>query len=207
MTALYNLYDLLNYIERAKEIDDLESKKQSVDNKSNTQSPKSSPSPSPSPSSSSSSTHTPATPSSTSTPTVPQPQAQTPASYYYPKFKYQERVPSYEPNVDIYETKDTVYVELETPGVEKGDINIDWNSNTSKLIISGTRKNNSNNNNNNNYKLLVKELEHGTFKREIKLNSNLIDLTTINANLVDGVLVIKISKKPLNTLNIKVNIQ
>ncbi|KAF2074888.1 hypothetical protein CYY_003807 [Polysphondylium violaceum] len=178
MTTLYNLYDFINYIERSKENEKVASKKQKIDH-NNKSSPNS---------------NTPTT-SSTTTAT--------------PKYKYQQPIPSYDPNVDIYETKDTVYIELEAPGIEKSDFNIDWNSNTSKLIISGVRKNKISqlNNDNNNSKLLVNELEHGSFKREIKLNSNLIDLTTINANLVDGVLFIKISKKPQNTLNIKVNIQ
>ncbi|KAF2069780.1 hypothetical protein CYY_008903 [Polysphondylium violaceum] len=174
MATFYNLYDLINYLEKTKEND---STSKNVNHQSNT----------PQPTSQSSNNNV---------------QSSTKCN----NFKYQEREPSFEPNVDLYETKDTVYIELEVPGVEKSDINIDWNSNASKLVVSGARKKNELLSNNDS-KLLVNELEYGNFKREIKLNSNLINLPSINANLNNGVLLIKISKKPQDSLNIKVNIQ
>jgi len=217
MTSLYSLYDFINYIERAKEHQDLQSKKDNLDKsalasstptKSSTQPPTTSQQQHPQLS-------TPTKPSPPITTSHHQQQQVSPTTSNLNnfKFRYQEPTHSFLPDVDIYENKDTLYVEIEAVGIEKNDIKIDWDSNTSKLIISGNRKKNqslNNNNNNNNYngfKVLLNEIEHGVFKREIKLNSNLLDLSSINATLVNGVLLIKISKTPKDKLNIKVNIQ
>ncbi len=96
---------------------------------------------------------------------------------------------SWSPSTDIYKTKDDYVFKLEIPGMNKDDIQIEFNNDT--LTIKGDRKEE---------KEINKEDYHrterccGSFSRSFNLPKN-VDEKNIDASMKDGILELRIPKK------------
>ncbi len=93
------------------------------------------------------------------------------------------------PVVDVYETKDSIVVEVETPGMTKDDIKITIEDNV--LKIQGEKKLEREEKDRNYY---VVERSYGTFERAFRL-PDYVDTENIKAKFENGVLTIVIPKK------------
>ncbi|KAF2074767.1 hypothetical protein CYY_003913 [Polysphondylium violaceum] len=113
---------------------------------------------------------------------------------------------TFHPDFDVYEDNEFVFIELEVAGLAKEDINIDWNTADSKLVISG-EKAKKELDPSQVVKRITQERKFGSFNREVVLNANYIDLNSIEATFKDGLLLIKIAKKDESSLKVKINIQ
>ena len=85
--------------------------------------------------------------------------------------------------------EDAYYIEVDLPGVDKKDIDIDIQDNT--LVISGERKLKDESKDDEYYKI---ESVYGKFERRFTLPED-ADVAKIDAKSVDGVLEVKIPKK------------
>ncbi|WP_025270375.1 Hsp20/alpha crystallin family protein [Hippea sp. KM1] len=94
------------------------------------------------------------------------------------------------PAVDIYETKDSINIEVEAPGMKEEDIKINLENNT--LTIYGERKFEKKEEGKNYYRM---ERSYGSFSRSFLLPDN-VDVDAIKAKYKDGVLTITLPKKP-----------
>lgn len=105
------------------------------------------------------------------------------------------------PRVDILETENAFEVQVEVPGMNKEDFNIEVKDNT--LVISGERKF-SNERKESDYQSI--ETRYGAFSRSFSLPDN-IKSDKINAKYVNGMLELSIPKdeKKLLKTSIKVN--
>ena len=92
------------------------------------------------------------------------------------------------PLVDIYETKDSIVIKAEVPGVERGDLNIEVKDNL--LILRGERKLEQDVKEENYHCL---ERSYGHFARSFSL-PNTVQADKINASLKNGVLELIIPK-------------
>ncbi len=95
----------------------------------------------------------------------------------------------FSPQMDIYESENGVFVEVELPGVDAGDIKLLFNNN--RLVIKGVKQTHYKGGNQK-YHLL--ERPYGLFEKVIELHHN-IDPDKINANLKDGILLISMCYK------------
>lgn len=103
--------------------------------------------------------------------------------------KEEKTVPAryYVPNTDIFETDDALVVVMEIPGVAKGDVSIDLESDTLRVegrIDRGHYEG---------LEPLYTEYNVGHFARSFSL-SNKIDQQQISAELADGVLTLTLKK-------------
>ncbi|AEA34049.1 Hsp20/alpha crystallin family protein [Hippea maritima] len=94
------------------------------------------------------------------------------------------------PAVDIYETKDSINIEVEAPGMKEDDIKINLENNT--LTIYGERKFEKKEEGKNYYRM---ERSYGSFSRSFLLPDN-VNVDAIKAKYKDGVLTITLPKKP-----------
>lgn len=94
----------------------------------------------------------------------------------------------WEPNTDIFETPDTVYIVIEVPGVERS--NLDLKMKNSILYINGFRKPARPEIDITYHQL---EVHYGNFEKQIPLPESL-EHNEINAQLSEGILEIQISK-------------
>jgi HSP20 family molecular chaperone IbpA len=97
------------------------------------------------------------------------------------------------------ESSDYIYVCVELPGVRKTDCNIEISG--GNLII----KTNTNYQESNNDYIEINDfkfIENKTIHTKIELNSNNIDEDNINACFINGLLKIKLKKKPKTNINI-----
>jgi HSP20 family protein len=92
------------------------------------------------------------------------------------------------PLVDIYETKDTIVIRAEVPGVKQEDLNIEVNENT--LILKGERKPDKEVKEENYHCI---ERSYGHFLRSFTL-PRVVQQDKICARLKDGVLEITLPK-------------
>jgi len=92
------------------------------------------------------------------------------------------------PTVNTREADDAYYIEVDLPGIEKEDININVDENT--LTISGERKVKEEHKEDNFYKV---ESVYGKFERSFSLPED-VDTDKIEAEHKNGVLEIKIPK-------------
>ena len=102
------------------------------------------------------------------------------------------------PLADIHEDNENTYIDVELPGVKVGDIKINVENNM--LIISGEREIKKNK------KFHKVERLSGSFERSFIL-SDTSDIENIEASFDNGVLKIKVPKKPseiLKKISIKV---
>jgi len=93
------------------------------------------------------------------------------------------------PETNIYENHDDFIVVAKLPGVAKNDVNITLKDNA--LTISGERKKEKPENAN----VYVDERFSGKFERNFLLNEK-IDADKINAEMKNGILIIKLPKSP-----------
>ena len=100
---------------------------------------------------------------------------------------------------DIKEAPKEYVVHAELPGVNKEDINIDYNNNY--LTISATR-NNEHEEKKNNY--IKRERSYGSLSRWFYINN--VNKEAIKANFDNGVLNIELPKKELTQNNINKNL-
>lgn len=109
---------------------------------------------------------------------------------------------SLSPSIDVNETKDTVQVRAEIPGLDKNQISIDVQNNY--LILSGEKKH-ENEKKENNYHW--RECSFGKFTRRVVLPSE-IDSNKASAEYKNGVLNItlpKVENKNRKHIEVKVN--
>jgi len=104
-------------------------------------------------------------------------------------FRGSKQDTSFFPAVDVYETPDSVVVEVEAPGMKKEDIKITIEDDV--LRIHGEKKLEKENKDKNYY---IVERSYGTFERAFKL-PEYVDTEKIKAKFENGVLKISLPKK------------
>jgi len=92
------------------------------------------------------------------------------------------------PATDVYETKDEYIFKMETPGLSKDDINIEFNNNT--LSVSGEKKEEEKIKKENFFRI---ESFSGKFSRSFSLPKN-IDPKKIKATMKEGILELHVAK-------------
>lgn len=108
-------------------------------------------------------------------------------------------VTTYWPEVNIYSNDKEYMVVAKVPGIDKNEVSISLKDNS--LKINGEKK--SAENDNANYHL--KERRTGKFERNFILDEK-VDVEKINAEMKNGLLLIKIPKKP-ETQPVKIDIK
>jgi HSP20 family protein len=118
-------------------------------------------------------------------------------------FSYKNSSPSgtWQPITDVYETEKHYVIQMELPGVEKEDINIELKDN--QLIIYGEKKLIKETTG---CSYLVLERSYGPFVRGFSLPQD-IDDQGISASLSTGILMVRIPKKNIEPEEIKIQIQ
>ena len=93
------------------------------------------------------------------------------------------------PPVDIYESADNLVINVELPGLNSGDVNLELKDN--RLTLTGERKHPGETSREN---YLRAERAYGSFRRSFSLSNN-IDGERITAKFNNGVLEISLRKK------------
>jgi len=105
------------------------------------------------------------------------------------------------PKCDVTEYNDKVNMQFEIPGLEKDDIVIETKKeglNTVLLTVSGKRESF---NSKNEGKVILKELKHSRFQRSFYLDSNKMDVDSIDAKFELGILNINIPKREVTEID------
>lgn len=102
-----------------------------------------------------------------------------------------ERTSEFAPAVDVHEDSEAVSLSAELPGVKRDAIEIQVDGNV--LTLRGERKFEGEQVEGRRFHRV--ERSYGAFSRQFHLSSNL-DATKIEAQLVDGVLTVRVPKKP-----------
>ncbi len=100
---------------------------------------------------------------------------------------------TWEPLTDVYETEKYYIIQMEVPGLEKADINIEIKS--GELTISGEKKLIKETST---ISYLILERSYGPFLRRFNV-PNHVDRDKISAHLDMGILTIKLPKKDIRT--------
>ena len=100
------------------------------------------------------------------------------------------RVEGFAPLVDVGETDDEVTIRAEIPGVSSRELDVTIEGNT--LNISGKKEEKEEFEGENSYRC---ERRFGSFRRSIELPES-VDPDRVNADFVDGVVTIRVAKKP-----------
>ncbi|MBF0235619.1 MAG: Hsp20/alpha crystallin family protein [Desulfamplus sp.] len=95
------------------------------------------------------------------------------------------------PSLNITEDKDNYYIRAELPGIKSEEIDIQLNGRS--LTISGERKTELSEEN---LKYHRRERDSGKFSRGVMLPGD-IDVENVNANMVNGMLTVKVGKAEL----------
>lgn len=96
---------------------------------------------------------------------------------------------TFAPNADVYETPDTIRLRVEIPGVDEKDLNLTIENGV--LTVRGERKLEEGEMEEN---FLRMERPYGAFSRSFTL-PQIVDTEHINADYVNGVLTIELTKK------------
>ena len=99
-------------------------------------------------------------------------------------------VPTFAPAVDIYEDEGMITVSAQLPGVKAGDVHIDVENNV--LTLNGERKLEREDKREGYHRI---ESSYGAFTRSFVLPES-ADSEKVEANLSDGVLTVRIPKRP-----------
>ena len=99
--------------------------------------------------------------------------------------------------LEVSETKDTVIVEAEMPGMNSKDLDISLNGNL--LTIKGEKKQERETTNGDCYR---SERTYGKFSRSVRLPANVKQDSKIKASYKDGVIRIEIPKAETKTIQI-----
>ena len=94
------------------------------------------------------------------------------------------------PRFDVKETKDAYVISADLPGVKDEDLNVSLNGNL--LTISGTREEEHREEGESYYAM---ERSHGSFARSFTMPDG-VDGESVTADLKQGVLTVRIPKKP-----------
>ena len=108
-----------------------------------------------------------------------------------PMFCLSQRI--WRPQMDIYETRNSIIIQAEIAGVEKDDISIEVNSKAVK--VSGVRGRTPPEESAT-YRLA--EIQYGRFERVLYLPT-LIDIERVQASFFNGFLEIKLAKFPIDS--------
>jgi HSP20 family protein len=106
-------------------------------------------------------------------------------SYFGPR----SRPSDFAPSVDVLEEPEALVLRAELPGVKREDIDVSVDANV--LTLKGERKLEVEESKRRYHRI---ERSYGTFVRQFQLPSN-VDASTIDAQLADGVLTLRITKK------------
>lgn len=101
----------------------------------------------------------------------------------------------YTPKVDVKEDKDAYTIEMELPGRNEDDVNIELDHNN-LTIESKTQEEKEEKKDDKKTKYILKERHTSSFSRRFTLPSD-ADSETIKANFKNGVLIINMQKKAL----------
>jgi len=104
---------------------------------------------------------------------------------------HRQRAAEFSPAVDVHEDSESVSLSAELPGIKQSDIEIQVDGNV--LTLRGERKLQTREEDGRKYHRI--ERSYGMFARQFHLPTN-IDATQIDAQLTDGVLTIKLPKRP-----------
>jgi len=99
---------------------------------------------------------------------------------------------SFAPSIDISETEKQYVIDVEVPGMNKKDINLNVENNT--LTISGERKFEKEEDNKQYHRV---ETHYGSFSRSFALPEN-ADFDSIKAAYANGILTITVNKSEKN---------
>lgn len=97
------------------------------------------------------------------------------------------------PKCNIMDNQNEYTIEMQIPGITKDAIKIEYDVNTQLLSIIGEKRTNSQSDDTNNY--IIKQLRKSKFIRSFYIPSSQIE-QEFNAQFKDGILIIKINKKP-----------
>ena len=92
---------------------------------------------------------------------------------------------------DIYEKDNVYYLEMDIPGFDKNDVNIEIDDNDYLTIIA--EKNNETNEEDKNKNYIRKERSYGKYQRTFYVGG--IDKNQIDANFTNGILKVVMPKK------------
>jgi HSP20 family protein len=106
-------------------------------------------------------------------------------SYFGPR----GRQADFAPSVDVLEDTEALILRAELPGVKREDIDVSVDSNV--LTLKGERKLEHEEQERRYHRI---ERSYGSFVRQFQLPNN-VDSTTIDAQLADGVLTLRLGKK------------
>ena len=106
----------------------------------------------------------------------------------------------WKPNTNIVETRESLVIEMELPGVAKEDVAITL-LNNQELIFKGIKKQPRLDQDPVTYYLF--EREFGTFYKKIVIDFPL-DTSSIKSHMENGILYIEISKKSLPQISVKI---
>ena len=96
---------------------------------------------------------------------------------------------SFSPNINISETDNKLSIDVDIPGMNKEDINVNLENGT--LTISGERKNRNEEEGRTFHRV---ETRYGSFERSFQLPDN-VDEESVEAGYENGILTIDIDKK------------
>jgi len=99
----------------------------------------------------------------------------------------EERLGICYPSIDVYESSDDLFIEMEIPGVIQEDVNVEIIGNT--LRISGMKKDPLSGGG---VRYIRMERSFGGFSRELEIPER-FDLENIDAKFKDGVLTVRIA--------------
>lgn len=100
----------------------------------------------------------------------------------------EDRLNIYYPALDVYENADELCIEMEIPGVNQDDVNVECLGST--IRISGMKKDSFVNKG---VRYIRMERGFGRFSRDLEIPDR-FDLNQVDANFKDGVLIIKIRR-------------
>ena len=106
----------------------------------------------------------------------------------------------WKPNTNILETRDSLIIEMELPGVDKDDVSITL-LNNQELVFKGTKKQPRLDQDLVTYYLF--EREFGTFYKKIVIDFPL-DTSKIKSHMENGILYIEISKKIMTEVSVQI---
>lgn len=107
-----------------------------------------------------------------------------------------KKVKTFQPDVDIVETSDSVIVEISLPGVDKSEISVEYDFESNRLLITGEAKRVDKED----HKPIRRERPIGPFERIVGLNKQIIYADRISGSHENGILTLTVPKnKELET--------
>ena len=113
-----------------------------------------------------------------------------------------KKVKSYQPDVDLYESSAAVIIEVSLPGVQKSDINLEYDHETNQVIVTGESSRVAQEDR----KTIKTERPTGKFERVIGLNKTNVLSGQISATVENGILTLTVPKNLQVESKRKINI-